>query len=244
VAQLVRQYLDRIRAEHAATDDGALASYIPELTRVDPAGFGVSLSSADGFIYESGDAAVEFTIQSISKPFTYALALDRIGQDAVDAKIGVEPSGEAFNEISVDKTTKKPKNPMINAGAIAAVSLIPAGTPDERFGLIQNFYSAFAGRRLELDHEVYASEKASGSRNRAIAYMLQSFGVLDDDPDDVLDVYFRQCSLNVTATDLARMAATLARWRQPDDRPPGDRCPRGEAHAVGDGDLRHVRRRR
>jgi glutaminase len=211
VAQLVRQYLDRIRAEHAATDDGALASYIPELTRVDPAGFGVSLSSADGFIYESGDAAVEFTIQSISKPFTYALALDRIGQDAVDAKIGVEPSGEAFNEISVDKTTKKPKNPMINAGAIAAVSLIPAGTPDERFGLIQDFYSAFAGRRLELDHEVYASEKASGSRNRAIAYMLQSFGVLDDDPDDVLDVYFRQCSLNVTATDLARMAATLAR---------------------------------
>jgi glutaminase len=211
VAQLVRQYLDRIRAEHAATDDGALAGYIPELTRVDPAGFGVSLSSADGFIYESGDAAVEFTIQSISKPFTYALALDRIGQDAVDAKIGVEPSGEAFNEISVDKTTKKPKNPMINAGAIAAVSLIPAGTPDERFGVIQDFYSAFAGRRLELDHEVYASEKASGSRNRAIAYMLQSFGVLDDDPDDVLDVYFRQCSLNVTATDLARMAATLAR---------------------------------
>jgi glutaminase len=211
VAQLVREYLDRIRAQHADVDDGALASYIPELTRVDPNGFGLSLSSADGFVYESGDAGVEFTIQSISKPFTYALALDRIGQDAVDAKIGVEPSGEAFNEISVDKTTKKPKNPMINAGAIAAVSLIPASTPDERFAMIRDFYSAFAGRRLELDGDVYASEKASGSRNRAIAYMLQSFGVLGDDPDDVLDVYFRQCSLNVTATDLARMAATLAR---------------------------------
>jgi len=211
VAALVQQYLDRIRAEHAEVSDGALASYIPELTRVDPNGFGVSLSSGDGYVYESGDAAVEFTIQSISKPFTYALALDRIGQDAVDARIGVEPSGEAFNEISVDKTTKTPKNPMINAGAIAAVSLIPASTPDERFALIQDFYSAFAGRRLELDADVYASEKASGSRNRAIAYMLQSFGVLDDDPDDVLDVYFRQCSFNVTATDLARMAATLAR---------------------------------
>jgi glutaminase len=211
VAALVQQYLDRIRAEHAEVNDGALASYIPELTRVDPKGFGLSLSSGDGYVYESGDAAVEFTIQSISKPFTYALALDRIGQDAVDARIGVEPSGEAFNEISVDKTTKTPKNPMINAGAIAAVSLIPASTPDERFALIQDFYSAFAGRRLELDHDVYASEKASGSRNRAIAYMLQSFGVLDDDPDDVLDVYFRQCSFNVTATDLARMAATLAR---------------------------------
>ena len=106
MAQLVREYLDRIRAQHAGVDDGALASYIPELTRVDPNGFGLSLSSADGFIYESGDAGVEFTIQSISKPFTYALALDRIGQDAVDAKIGVEPSGEAFNEISVDKTTR------------------------------------------------------------------------------------------------------------------------------------------
>jgi glutaminase len=211
VAQLVQRYLDRIRAEHAGCAEGALASYIPELTRVDPNGFGLSLSSSDGFVYESGDARVEFTIQSISKPFTYALALDRMGQQAVDEKIGVEPTGDAFNEISVDKTTKTPKNPMINAGAIAAVSLIPARTPDERFVQIQDFYSAFAGRRLELDHDVYASEKATGSRNRAIAYMLQSFGVLDDDPDDVLDVYFRQCSINVTSTDLARMAATLAR---------------------------------
>ncbi len=211
MAELVQRYLDRIRAEHADVADGALACYIPELACVDPDRFGVSLSSSDGFVYESGDAGVEFTIQSISKPFTYALALDRIGQDAVDEKIGVEPTGEAFNEISVDKTTKTPKNPMINAGAIAAVSLIPATTPDERFALIQQFYSACAGRRLELDHDVYASEKATGSRNRAIAYMLQSFGVLADDPDDVLDVYFRQCSFNVTATDLARMATTLAR---------------------------------
>lgn len=211
MAQLVQQYLDQIRAECAGVAEGALASYIPELTRVDPDGFGLSLSSSDGFVYESGDAGTEFTIQSISKPFTYALALDRIGQQAVDAKIGVEPSGDAFNEISVDKVTKMPKNPMINAGAIAAVSLIPADTPDERFAQIQEFYSEFAGRRLEIDHDVYASEKATGSRNRAIAYMLQSFGVLDDDPDDVLDVYFRQCSFNVTSTDLARMAATLAR---------------------------------
>jgi glutaminase len=211
VAQLVQRYLDRILDEHRGVSDGALASYIPELTRVDPNGFGLSLSSADGFVYECGDAAIEFTIQSISKPFTYALALDRIGQDAVDAVIGVEPSGEAFNEISVDKTTKKPKNPMINAGAIAAVSLIPASSPHERFEMIAEFYSAFAGRRLDIDEDVYASEKASGSRNRAIAYMLQSFGVLGDDPDDVLDVYFRQCSFNVTSTDLARMAATLAR---------------------------------
>src|SRR6185369_10022510 len=211
MARLVQRYLDLIREQHAGVTEGALADYIPELAGVDPNGFGLSISSSDGFIYESGDATTQFTIQSISKPFTYALALDQIGADAVDARIGVEPSGEAFNEISVDHSTKIPKNPMINAGAIAAVSLIPASSPDERFGLIQEFYSGFAGRRLELDADVYASEKATGSRNRAIGYMLESFGVLDDDPDEVLDVYYRQCSLNVTSTDLARMGATLAR---------------------------------
>jgi glutaminase len=211
VTELVQRYLDQIRDEHASVTDGALASYIPELAGVDPDGLGLSLSLSDGHVYESGDTAVEFTIQSVSKPFTYALALDQIGQQAVDARIGVEPSGEAFNEISVDRVTKTPKNPMINAGAIAAVSLVPGATPEERFDRIREFYSAFAGRPLDIDPDVYASEKQSGSRNRAIAYMLQSFGVLDGDPEEVLDVYFRQCSFNVTSTDLARMAATLAR---------------------------------
>ncbi len=208
--RLVQRYLDELVAEYASVDDGALADYIPELTEVDPTGFGLTLSSSDGFLYESGDSRTEFTIQSISKPFTYALALDQVGQEAVDAKIGVEPSGDAFNEISVDEHTKIPKNPMINAGAIAAVSLIPGASPDERFAKLQEFYSACAGRPLELDEDVYRSEKATGNRNRAIAYMLTSFGVLDD-PDDVLDVYFRQCSLRVTSVDLARMATTLAR---------------------------------
>lgn len=211
MAELVQQYLDQILADHVSNTDGKPADYIPELTRVDPDGFGLSLSLADGFVYESGDSSTEFTIQSISKPFTYALALECIGCDAVDAQIGVEPSGEAFNEISVDVTTKKPKNPMINAGAIAAVSLIPGATVQARFDRIHEFYSACAGRELAVDEDVYASEKASGSRNRAIAYMLQSFGVLDGDPDEILDVYVRQCSVKVTTTDLARMAATLAR---------------------------------
>ena len=210
MAELVQRYLDRLVAEFSSVEDGALADYIPELTQADPGGFGLAVSSADGYIYESGDAKTEFTIQSISKPFTYALALDAVGREAVDAKIGVEPSGDAFNEISVDERTKTPKNPMINAGAIAAVSLVPGATPDERFARIAQFYSACAGRPLELDEDVYRSEKATGNRNRAIAYMLTSFGVLEN-PDDVLDVYFRQCSLRVTSVDLARMAATLAR---------------------------------
>jgi glutaminase len=211
VADLVQRYLDQIRAEHAGLSDGTLASYIPELTKVDPDGFGLSLSSSDGYVYESGDTAVEFTIQSVSKPFTYALALDLIGEDAVDRRIGVEPSGEAFNVISVDNVTKTPKNPMINAGAIAAVSLIPAADPDERFARIHDFYSACAGRRLGFDRDVYTSEGHTGYRNRAIAYMLRSFGVLQGDPDEALDVYVRQCAIKVTSTDLARMATTLAR---------------------------------
>lgn len=210
MAGLVQRYLDELVAEFAPVADGALADYIPELTQVDPTGFGLTLSSADGFLYESGDARTDFTIQSISKPFTYALALDLSGQQEVDAKIGVEPSGDAFNEISVDPYTKLPKNPMINAGAIAAVSLVPGDGVDERFGKIRDFYSACAGRPLELDEDVYHSEKVTGNRNRAIAYMLTSFGVLAD-PDEVLDVYFRQCSLRVTSVDLARMAATMAR---------------------------------
>ncbi|BBZ76932.1 hypothetical protein MANY_22690 [Mycolicibacterium anyangense] len=211
MSELVQRYLDEVVGELAGVTDGALADYIPELAEVDPAGFGLAISSSDGYVYESGDARTEFTIQSISKPFTYALALDQVGEDIVDSKIGVEPSGEAFNEISVDDTTKTPKNPMINAGAIAAVALVPGVSPDERFDTIREFYSACAGRRLDFDEDVYRSEKATGSRNRAIAYMLDSFGVLADDPDDVLDVYFRQCSLRVTSVDLARMGATLAR---------------------------------
>lgn len=208
---LVQGYLDGIRAEHVGVNDGTLAGYIPELARVDPTGFGLSLSSADGYVYESGDADVQFTMQSISKPLTYALALDQLGQADVDARIGVEPSGEGFNKISVDQVTNVPKNPMINAGAIVACSLVPGKTVDDRFDLVREFYGACAGRALDFDEEVYRSERATGSRNRGIAYLLESFGALGADPDDALDLYIRQCSLKVTSTDLARMAATLAR---------------------------------
>ncbi|MEO6793204.1 MAG: glutaminase A [Mycobacterium sp.] len=211
MAALVQQYLDEILAEHAAVSDGVLASYIPELAQVDPAGYSLSVSSSDGYVYESGDAGARFTMQSISKPFTYALALDQLGQAEVDVRIGVEPSGEGFNQISVDQVTNVPKNPMINAGAIVACSLIPGQNADDRFGLIREFYSACAGCGLDFDEDVYRSEKASGSRNRGIAYLLDSFGALGADPDVALDVYIRQCSLKVSSTDLARMAATLAR---------------------------------
>lgn len=211
VTALVQRYLDGILAEHAAVSEGALASYIPELARVDPTMFGLSLSSADGYVYQSGDAGIEFTMQSISKPFTYALALDQLGQPAVDHRVGVEPSGEGFNKISVDQVTNVPKNAMINAGAIVACSLIPGSSVDERFALVRDFYSACAGRSLDFDEDVYRSEWATCSRNRGIAYLLDSFGALSADPDEALDLYVRQCSVKLNSVDLARMAATLAR---------------------------------
>lgn len=209
-------YLHHIMADCAADRSGAVADYIPELAAVDPNGFALSMCMHDGHTYSLGDVDVEFTIQSVSKPLTYAMALSRLGRPAVDAKIGVEPSGEAFNEISVDDH-RRPRNPMINAGAILASSmLLPATrTPDADvsarvFDEILDFYSACAGRRLSMDADVYASEAATGSRNRAIVYMLDSFGAVDTDPDAAVDLYFRQCSIRVTAEDLAVIGATIA----------------------------------
>ncbi|MFW0787314.1 glutaminase A [Gordonia sp. CPCC 206044] len=209
-------YLDHIMAVCAQNRSGEPADYIPELAQVDPEGYGLSMSVHDGHVYSHGDAQTLFTIQSISKPLTYAMALSRVGFVETDAKIGVEPSGEAFNEISVDGRGR-PKNPMINAGAILTASMLlppvrefDASVVDRVFDEIVDFYSACAGRRLSLDADVYRSEVATGARNRAIAYMLDSFGEVDCDPDAALDLYTRQCSLQVTTDDLAVIGATLA----------------------------------
>ena len=213
---LVSGYLQHIADQCAADDSGRVADYIPELAAVDPGRYGLSLCAHDGYIYSVGDTATEFTIQSISKPLTYAMALGGHGADAVDAKIGVEPSGEAFNEISVD-ARRRPRTPMTNAGAITAASmLLPSErqvapeTVEAAFAGLVDFYSACAGRRLVVDEQVYRSERATGSRNRAIAYMLDSFGALTTDPDAALDLYFRQCSLRVTTEDLAVIGVTIA----------------------------------
>ncbi|MGW5373973.1 glutaminase A [Nocardia sp. NPDC003999] len=189
---------------------GTLADYIPELAAVQPDSFAICLATADGRIYGAGDVRTEFTIQSISKPFTYALALADRGQAAVARRIDVEPSGEPFNEISLDPVTARPRNPMINAGAITAASLIDGRDPADRFERIRRCYSSFAGRELTVNEAVYASEARTGYRNRAIGYMLRSFGILDADPDEAVDRYFRQCAVTVTCEDMALMAASLA----------------------------------
>ncbi|WP_188493149.1 glutaminase A [Williamsia phyllosphaerae] len=219
MVSVVVDYLRHIETDCVVNNVGELADYIPELAAVDPDRFAVSVAVHDGHVYSIGDSSLEFTIQSISKALTYALALSRRGVETVDAHIGVEPSGEAFNEISVDARTRNPKNPMINAGAITAAALLldaghdgdtDTGDVDEAFTRLLDFYSGCAGRRLSMDEAVYRSETASGSRNRAIAYMLESYGVMPADPEDAVDLYFRQCSVRVTTDDLAVIGSTLA----------------------------------
>ncbi|QIS13715.1 glutaminase A [Nocardia arthritidis] len=209
-AGVVGRIIDDVYAGCRADRSGELADYIPELAAVQADSFGICLATADGRIYGTGDVATAFTIQSISKPFTYALALADRGLAAVADRIDVEPSGEAFNEISLDPVTERPRNPMINAGAITAASLIKGRDAAERFDRILSCYSRFAGRGLTMNDAVYHSEARTGYRNRAIGYMLRSFGIIDSDPDEAVDRYFRQCSVDVTCRDLAVMAATLA----------------------------------
>lgn len=205
----VQAYLENLAAT-VDTGSGAVADYIPPLAAADPNRFALAVAAIDGYVYSVGDCEDEYSIQSISKPFTYALALADHGPEPVAEKIDVEPSGEAFNEISLSPSTGRPRNPMINAGAITATSLVAGSSAEERFERALAWYSAFAGRDLSVDEEVYRAELETAHRNRAIAHMLREFEVLTGDPEAVLDQYIRQCAVKVSTVDLAMMAATLA----------------------------------
>lgn len=202
--------LERLHAELSAITDGAPASYIPELAKADSRHFGIAIATVDGVTYCAGDADVPFTIQSISKPFVYGLALDDKGAEVVDMKVGVEPSGEAFNAISLEPGSGRPRNPMINAGAIAMSSLVTGESSGEQFARTLGMLSRYAGRDLDVDEAVFESERETGHRNRAIGHLLRNAGIIDGEVDPVCDRYFRQCSVRVTCEDLALMAATLA----------------------------------
>jgi glutaminase len=205
----VVDYLHGLLASFADLDEGQVASYIPELARSDPASFGICLVTLDGAVYEVGDSRTHFTIQSMSKPLTYALALERLGQEVVHRRVGVEPSGDPFNEISLTPATGAPLNPMINAGAIACAGMV-AALDEDPLALLLDAYSRYAGRRLEPDEAVYRSESDTGHRNRAIAHLLGSFDALEVTPEVAVDLYFRQCAVSVDCRDLALIAATLA----------------------------------
>src|SRR5882724_4653343 len=203
------RFLDECHAKFATDEEGSVADYIPELGKADPAHFGISLATLDGHVYEVGDSEIPFTIQSMSKPFVFALALDTLGAPRVESAIGVEPSGDPFNSIRLN-AENHPFNPMVNAGAIACTGLIHEARGDGTFEYIRQALGRFAGRELGVDEAVYASESATGDRNRAIGYLLRTSTVIKDDVGKVLEVYFRQCSVLVTARDIAVMAATLA----------------------------------
>ena len=203
------RFLTDCHSEFSAETGGAVADYIPELSTADPERFGISLATIDGHVYEVGDTRIPFTIQSISKAFVFALALDTLGAARVESAIGVEPSGDPFNSIRLN-AENHPFNPMVNSGAIAVSGLIREARGDGAFEYIREALGRFAGRDLDVDEKVFASESATGDRNRAIAYLLRNSAVIKDDVGAVLEIYFRQCSVLTTARDIAIMAATLA----------------------------------
>ncbi|MDO5031353.1 glutaminase [Corynebacterium sp.] len=210
-------YLGRILDSVRDNRDGQVADYIPELADANPETLGVALCSVTGHLYCAGDAETRFSIQSISKPFVYALALQELGREAVNEVVGMEPSGQAFNELSLGKDNR-PVNPMINAGAIAVNQIINGvdSTVEDRVERIRSFMSQLAGRELLIDDSVCDSELENSERNLSIAHMLRSYGVIQDEAHDAVLSYIKQCSLSVDVRDLAIMSATLANGgRQP-----------------------------
>ncbi|MEM1333681.1 MAG: glutaminase, partial [Actinomycetota bacterium] len=177
-ANTFTRLLGEVHSELVDLRDGELAGYIPELARVEPDRFSIALTTPDGHRHLVGDVDTAFTIQSVSKAFVYGVVLDELGAEATEERVDLEPSGDAFNEISLDPITSKPRNAMINAGAIAVTGLVPGDDVDRRFEWLRARLGAFAGRPLELDEAVYESERATGHRNRAIGHLLLSGGVV------------------------------------------------------------------
>ena len=196
--------------EYKTLDEGNVATYIPELANANPNHFGICIAAADGRTVAVGDCDVPFTIQSVSKPFTFGMALQHCGHERVWKHVDVEPSGDAFNSIELQNGTNRPHNPMVNSGAITVTALLQEHYGADTFDAILACFSAAAGRPLTIDQSVYESERRTGHRNRAIAHLLLNFGLVPDDAEMALDVYFKQCAILITCRDLAMMGATLA----------------------------------
>jgi glutaminase len=203
--------IDAAYAKFRTLEEGKNADYIPALAQVDPKLFGIAVVTVDGKTFQKGDVASPFSIQSISKVFTLASVIETAGADAVLEKIGVDATGQVFNSIvAIELMKGKEMNPFVNPGAIATTSLVEGKTPEEKWARIIGIHEAFAGRKLTVNQEVYKSESDTNERNRAIALLMHAYGRLYYDPLVSTDLYTRQCSISVTASDLAVMAATLA----------------------------------
>lgn len=207
----VREILAGTYERYRDVQDGRVADYIPALAEADSSWFGLSLTSATGQRFSFGDAQLRFSIQSISKAFVYALVVQELGHVEVRERIGVNNTGLPFNSVmAIELNGGRTMNPLVNAGALATTSLVPGKTWDEKWDFIHEGLSKFAGHTLEIDERVYESEMETNTRNRGIARLLESYGHISLDPMQVTELYTRQCSLLVTAEDLATMGATLA----------------------------------
>lgn len=210
VASPFRGYLNKLHERHRSNFDGAVADYIPELALAKPEWFGISAVTPGGQVFDVGDCDRPFTLQSISKALVYGLALQDHGREHVNRKVSVEPTGEAFNAIVLDEKTNRPFNPMVNAGAIATSDLVRGDGGTERLKRVLEMMRRYTGREHDIDVPVFLSEKATGHRNRAIAYLMLNFGMISERIDETLDLYFQQCSILATARDLGMIGATLA----------------------------------
>ncbi|HEY7185358.1 MAG TPA: glutaminase A [Vicinamibacterales bacterium] len=195
----------------ASNTEGANSDVYPALARVSAELFGICVAATNGTLFEVGDTDVEFSIMSVSKPFVFALVCQEIGAARARERLGANATGLPFNSIAaIERSPDGRTNPMVNAGAIATTSLVPGATVEDRWRFIHTGLSKFAARTLPLNEEVYASASDTNFRNQSIARKLQSYGRIYLDPAEATDLYTRQCSLNVTARDLAVMGATLA----------------------------------
>src|SRR5580692_353691 len=207
VEAVVREAYEKFRSD----TNGKNADYIPYLAQVDSKLFGVAVVSTDNHVFEIGDVKYSFSIQSISKVYTLALAMEELGYDKVFQRIGSEPTGRAFNSVTaVVEMPTHTGNPLVNAGAIATTSLISGKDENEKWKKILDFYSKVAGEKLVLIDEVYKSEAATNAGNKALSMLLAKYERIYDDPFESVDIYTKQCSVGVNATQLARMGALLA----------------------------------
>jgi glutaminase len=206
----IREVLAWQHGEHLDNHEGAVADYIPELSKVEPDQFGIAVATHTGELITVGDSLSPFTMQSVSKVFAFTMLLELVGRDEAYKWVGVQPSSDPFNTISLDARTNRPFNPMINAGAIAVAGRLVETMGKAAFDEGLQLFSKAAGRQLDVDEAVFNSERETGHRNRAIAHLLRAAEVFQAPVDEVLEVYFQQCSIRVTAADMAVMGATLA----------------------------------
>jgi glutaminase len=209
--EMVQGLVSDAHARFKSNTEGENSQVYPALARVPSDLFGVCIAGTDGSVFAAGDVDYDFSIMSVSKPFVFALVCERIGPEEARKKIGANATGLAFNSLAaIEQSADGRTNPMVNAGAIATTSLVPGATVDEKWQFIHDGLSGFAGRKLPLNDEVYASASDTNFRNRGIARVLQSYDRIYCDAMQATDLYTRQCSLNVSAKDLAVMGATLA----------------------------------